>query len=496
LRSLSILIPAYNERATIDSVVADALRVGGELVPALEVVVCDDGSSDGTGELLDAIAARDTRVRPLHRPDNRGIEASIRALYAAADHDFAFLISADGQWPMESLRPMAAAIDRGADLVVGTRRNKVSVYTPYRQLVSACYERIARALGSPAGDPGSIKLGRTEALRVPVAAVGVFSEAERLIRAARRGYSVVEVPVEFHPRQAGRATGARPRVVLRAAWDVLRAASSLLIGWPHPRSPECDVPSGLARRTHGPRAEERGRLQRVVAPLLARRVTNAVRYLLDDWLPPVIRELRPLNRLLVNAFHGRDFDLDFKEKAFSMTRGEFKAAYERLGAGAARYRDCDTTQTQVEAILAAVVGTRVLEVGCGNGMVTERLLVAGLDVLPVDVAMPFLQAARARDPERVRPVLTALPRLPFRDDSFDTVVCAHTLEHIPELYESVHELRRVGARRLIIVVPRQRHYRYTIDYHLHFFPSAAPLAHLVSGNVRPVDGDWFCVTDL
>jgi biofilm PGA synthesis N-glycosyltransferase PgaC len=100
LRSLSILIPAYNEHATIDAVVADALRVGTELTPTLEVIVCDDGSSDGTGKQLDDIASRDSRVRPLHRLQNRGIEASIRALYAAADHDFAFLISAEGQWPM------------------------------------------------------------------------------------------------------------------------------------------------------------------------------------------------------------------------------------------------------------------------------------------------------------------------------------------------------------------------------------------------------------
>lgn len=82
------------------------------------------------------------------------------------------------------------------------------------------------------------------------------------------------------------------------------------------------------------------------------------------------------------------------------------------------------------------------------------------------------------------------------DAGFDTVVCTHTLEHIPQLHESVQELRRVGARRLIIIVPCQRYYRYTIDYHLHFFPSAAPLAHLVAGDVRAVDGDWFCVTSL
>jgi len=493
LRSLSILIPAYNEHATIDSVVADALRVGAEIAPVLEVVVCNDGSSDSTGKQLDEIALRDPRVRPLHRLQNRGIEASIRALYAAADHDYAFLISADGQWPMESLRAMAAAIDRGADLVVGTRDNKSRVYTPYRRLVSAAYGRIARALGSPVGDPGSIKLGRTEAFRLPVAAVGVFAEAERLIRAARSGFSLVEVPVEFHPRLSGRATGARPRVVLRAAADVLRARASLLLGWPHARAPECDVLEA-ADRPEDPKTP--GLAQRAIAPLLDRRVTNAVRYLLDDWLPPVVRELRPLNRLLTNAFHGREFDLDFKQKAFSMTSGELKATYERLGAGAGRYRDCDTTPAQVEAIVDAVVGTRVLEVGCGNGILTERLLAAGVAVVPVDVAMPFLQATRDRAPDRLRPILTALPQLPFADAGFDTVVCAHTLEHIPRLHESVQELRRVGARRLIIIVPRQRYYRYTIDYHLHFFPAAAPLAHLVAGDVRAVDGDWFCVTSL
>ena len=56
MRSLSILIPAYNESASIDAVVADALRVGAEVSPTLEVVVCDDGSSDDTGKRLDAIA--------------------------------------------------------------------------------------------------------------------------------------------------------------------------------------------------------------------------------------------------------------------------------------------------------------------------------------------------------------------------------------------------------------------------------------------------------
>ncbi|MDZ7762755.1 MAG: methyltransferase domain-containing protein [Desulfovermiculus sp.] len=65
-----------------------------------------------------------------------------------------------------------------------------------------------------------------------------------------------------------------------------------------------------------------------------------------------------------------------------------------------------------------------------------------------------------------------LPLLPFIDQMFDTVVCTHTLEHIPDIRQAVKELRRVAKKRLIIVLPRQRPYRYTFDLHLHFFPYA------------------------
>src|SRR5262249_62146061 len=103
-------------------------------------------------------------------------------------------------------------------------------------------------------------------------------------------------------------------------------------------------------------------------------------------------------------------------------------------------------------------------------------------------------ARRARAPA-ARGVAAALPHLPFADASFATVVCAHTLEHIPRVWAAAAELRRVAARRVLVVVPRQRYYRYTIDYHLHFFPSAAPLEHLLGGMARVVDGDWLVISD-
>jgi glycosyltransferase involved in cell wall biosynthesis len=241
LSSLSIVIPAYNEGTTIAATIDDALRIGPRLARELEVIVCDDASTDTTAQILAARRSTEPRLRVLDRRANAGIEASIRTLYAHATCDWVFLISADGEWPMTSLVDMAGAAERGADFVVGVRANKRAIYTPYRRIVSWGYERVVRALGAVANDPGSIKLARRDLLHTAVTARGVFAEGERVIRATRAGARVVEVPVEFNRRAAGQATGARHDVVATAVVDAVRVASSLVIGWPRAVLPKPDV---------------------------------------------------------------------------------------------------------------------------------------------------------------------------------------------------------------------------------------------------------------
>lgn len=224
--------------------------------------------------------------------------------------------------------------------------------------------------------------------------------------------------------------------------------------------------------------------------LFDRRVTAKVRVLLDDWLPPVVREWRPLNRVLARIVHGKSFDIDFKQRAFHLSDREIAEEYDRLAQGGARFRDSDSTPAQIDAIVDAARG-RVLEVGCGNGMIAERLA-STHEVVAVDVTLGSLDETRRRANCEV--VLAGLPDLPFPDDAFDTVVCSHTLEHIPDLWRAAAELRRV-AKRVIVVVPCQRYYRYTIDYHLHFFPNAGPLERLLDGSATLIDGDWFVIAD-
>jgi ubiquinone/menaquinone biosynthesis C-methylase UbiE len=214
--------------------------------------------------------------------------------------------------------------------------------------------------------------------------------------------------------------------------------------------------------------------------LKSRRFTNCVRYVLDDWMPPALREFRPLSSLLARLFHGKHFDLDFKRKAFSMSDEEFAQAYTRLGKGQkSAYRMTDMSEGQIRWMVANALGPEVLEVGCGYGVLAERLVARGdLKVTATDLSADNIEVLRGRTQQAGLSLdlrVADVERLPFADRSFDTTLCAHTLEHVRNFERAVAELVRVTRRRLLIVVPRQRYYRYTIDYHLHFFPEQEQL---------------------
>ena len=82
-------------------------------------------------------------------------------------------------------------------------------------------------------------------------------------------------------------------------------------------------------------------------------------------------------------------------------------------------------------------------------------------------------------------------RLPFRDKSFDVVTCFHTLEHTRDLPRAIAELRRVARRQLIVIVPRQRRFHYTLDLHLQFFETPEALAAAMGkpGEIRQFGSD-------
>jgi ubiquinone/menaquinone biosynthesis C-methylase UbiE len=152
----------------------------------------------------------------------------------------------------------------------------------------------------------------------------------------------------------------------------------------------------------------------------------------------------------------------------------------------------------MQFVLEALVGERVLEVGCGGGELTRRIAGAGHQVAACDLKSGVVERVIETLGGDADVRVARAEALPWPDRSFDTVVSTHTLEHIPNLEASLREMRRVARRRIVIVVPCQKYKRYTIDTHVHFFPTEAVLRWAMQmplGRVSKVDGDWAIVSD-
>jgi len=147
-------------------------------------------------------------------------------------------------------------------------------------------------------------------------------------------------------------------------------------------------------------------------------------------------------------------------------------------------------------ILAWIVGPTVLEVGCGNGFLSAQMR----DRYTVTATEIHIHAELKTACHGVTLLEAFAEALPFADASFDTVICTHVLEHVVDFGAAVAELRRLYKKRLIVVVPRQRPYKFTFDLHLHFFPYPHSLLLAVGNAVArqqcfSAGGDLFYVEE-
>lgn len=110
----------------------------------------------------------------------------------------------------------------------------------------------------------------------------------------------------------------------------------------------------------------------------------------------------------------------------------------------------------------------------------------------VDIVLP---KKKIKDIHYQKATLTSLP---YEDRTFDTVICTHALEHIKDSQQALKELRRVCRQRLMIVVPKQREYRYTFDLHINFFPYEYSIRKFIDNEkaqIMEIGNDWVCVED-
>lgn len=221
-----VVVPTYNEADNV-TVIVDRIR---RAVPAVEVLVVDDASPDGTGAIADGLARADGRVHVLHRAGKGGLGAAYVAGFGwAADrgYDAVVEMDADGSHAPEEL-PRLLEAARDADVVIGSRwtaGGRVVNWPRRRQLLSRggnLYTRVA--LGMPLSDAtGGFRVYRVPALARldldSVASQGYSFQVELSWRAHRAGLRTVEVPITFAERERG-ASKMSPVIIGEALWRV------------------------------------------------------------------------------------------------------------------------------------------------------------------------------------------------------------------------------------------------------------------------------------
>ena len=225
---LAVIIPTYNERENLKAIVG---RVRGS-VPGADVVVVDDNSPDGTGELADKLAAGDPRIHVLHRPGKSGLGAAYIAGFRwALDQGYGAMaeMDADGSHQPEQLPSLLAAL-ASADLVIGSRwvpGGEVFNWPKSREVLSRganTYTRLMLGIRLRDATAGYRVYRHTTLRRIgldEVESQGYCFQVDLTLRALRARLTVVEVPITFVERTRGASKMSRA-IILEAFWRIGR----------------------------------------------------------------------------------------------------------------------------------------------------------------------------------------------------------------------------------------------------------------------------------
>jgi glycosyltransferase involved in cell wall biosynthesis len=228
---LTFFFPAYNEEENVERTVQLALEQIGPLVPSIEVLVVDDGSTDRTAELADALAAADPRIR-VHHQANRGYGGALRAGFENAAGELIAFSDGDLQFDLAELGRLLERLgDPGrtpVGAVIGWRIKRRDPW--HRVFIAKTYNAIASIVfGLRVRDIDcAMKLFRREVFDgLRLDSDSPFLSAELLIKLRARGVRIAQVGVHHYPRAAGTNTGASFRKIVRTLRDIARLRYAL-----------------------------------------------------------------------------------------------------------------------------------------------------------------------------------------------------------------------------------------------------------------------------
>lgn len=212
-KTISFLIPSYNDALTIGTVVREAIEVGKRIARKFEVIVINDGSTDGT---------RYPPATVISHVVNQGYGQTIKELYYAGKYEWLFTIPGDYQVGAKELLKLIPYTP-SADMILGWRQKRNDPRV--RLFVSWVYNTLLRLLfGLKFHDINSVRLMRRSILKeINLTSSSAFVDAELVIRAKRLGFTVIEVPISHRPRADGKPGGGNQwQTIAATIFDMIR----------------------------------------------------------------------------------------------------------------------------------------------------------------------------------------------------------------------------------------------------------------------------------
>jgi glycosyltransferase involved in cell wall biosynthesis len=214
--SLSVILPCYNEENIIAHTISSVLETLAPWVKDLTVIVVNDGSKDQTQSIVKEIAAKDARVHLIQHSVNQGYGAALVSGFEAVTTDLAFFTDSDGQFDIGDLKEFFPLINK-YDAVLGYRVDRQD--TAMRKLNAWGWKMLVCSIfGFQVRDVDcAFKLYHADFFHKYVLETrGAMINTEILYKLKRYGYTFTQVGVKHLPRTSGKATGAKPAVILRA----------------------------------------------------------------------------------------------------------------------------------------------------------------------------------------------------------------------------------------------------------------------------------------
>ena len=226
--SLSVFFPCFNEKDAIGPLTKKTLTAVTQICEDFEIILVDDGSTDGTSGIADQLAATYPAVSVVHHVQNCGYGAALQRGFRTARKEYVFYTDGDGQFDINEISMLLPLIAE-YDIVSGYRLNRQDGFL--RKFNAFCWSSLVGFLFDLKlkDIDCAFKLYKREIFdHIEMHSTGALIDTEILARAKQKGYSMTQIGVHHYPRIAGQATGANLRVIAKAFRELFQLRKKIL----------------------------------------------------------------------------------------------------------------------------------------------------------------------------------------------------------------------------------------------------------------------------